>query len=139
MTRFQVAFAWMVCALAVGCGPKVASVYGKITYKGEPVTAGTITFAPKVPADQIDAGKPGFASPDNKGEFQVSTFQRDDGALVGTHLVTYAPPPASSSGDPVKRAEEMKLHHKYKNLSLPQGYTFEVKSGRNDITLELKQ
>jgi hypothetical protein len=30
--------------LAVGCGPRTAKVSGKVTYKGAPVPAGTVTF-----------------------------------------------------------------------------------------------
>ena len=138
MMRYHASFALLVCALAAGCGPKITPVHGKVTYKGEPVTAGTITFMPKVPADQIDAGKPSFANPDKNGEFQMSSYGRDDGALVGTHTVIYTPPPPSSSIDPVQKAEEMKLHHKFKGLKLPDGFTVEVKSGRNDIKLELQ-
>jgi hypothetical protein len=34
----------LVLALGLGCAPKTAKLQGKVTYKGAPVTAGTVTF-----------------------------------------------------------------------------------------------
>jgi hypothetical protein len=36
----------LVFLLLAGCGPSLASVSGEVTYEGQPVTNGSITFAP---------------------------------------------------------------------------------------------
>lgn len=121
--------------LLVGCGPNIADVRGKITFDGKPVTAGIVTFAPKVPENQFDAGKPATAMPDENGEFRLSTFRKGDGALIGTHNVTYQAPGPPRDNHP-QTAENYK---KFGNVRLKADYTVEVKSGVNNITLELER
>jgi hypothetical protein len=121
--------------LLSGCGARLGQVHGKITFQGRPVPAGTITFAPK--GDAFDVGKPAIGSPNKDGEFQLSTFAKHDGALVGPHIVMYAPPVVSSAGDPAIRAAENKLHALFGKCRLPKDHVFEVKPGRNEVTLEL--
>ena len=131
--------ALIIPALLAGCGSNMGQVHGKITFEGQPVTSGSVTFAPKVPADQFEAGRPASGAPNAAGEFQLSTFRKNDGALVGPHIVTYLAPQAPESVDPVWYAERLKLFQKYGKCRLPKGYVVEVKPGRNDITLELSQ
>jgi hypothetical protein len=75
-----------VCCL-IGCGgsvddrPEVAAVSGKVTYKGGPVAGASVIFRSE--------GSPRVASgvTDDKGEYKLTTFDTDDGAVVGDHAV----------------------------------------------------
>ena len=69
-----------------GCGggePGLASVQGRVTYKGQPVTQGDIYFSPTEP------GVRGAQSPlDSDGSYQLGTFAPEDGAYAGPHKVS---------------------------------------------------
>ncbi|OYV86570.1 MAG: hypothetical protein B7Z73_11525, partial [Planctomycetia bacterium 21-64-5] len=72
--------------LALGCsgqkGPATAKVSGLVTYKGQPVDGATVVFAP--PA----GGRPGTATTDAQGRYELSTYGDRDGALPGDYKVT---------------------------------------------------
>ena len=121
--------------LASGCGPQIAEVRGKVTFEGKPVTAGIVFFAPKAPDTQLVAGRPASAMVDEKGEFRLTTNSKGDGALVGTHRVTYQAPGPPRDEHP-QSAENFK---NFGNLRLKSGFEFEVKPGVNNITLELER
>ena len=92
-----------------GGGAGLAPVSGKLTFKGEPVSAGSLSFAPKAPPEKAIAGRSATGTPDDKGEFQLSTHKLNDGALIGEHYVTYSPPQPPETSDPVQRDKEMEL------------------------------
>ncbi|WP_165250989.1 hypothetical protein [Paludisphaera soli] len=75
-----------VLLATTGCGPgnglSLARVSGKVTYKGEPVTFGTILFEPEKPDVPPAAGSIG-----KDGGFILSTEDPGDGAVVGSHRV----------------------------------------------------
>jgi hypothetical protein len=80
----------MMSAICMGCGggsneklAKVYSVDGIVKYQGKPVEGATITFT----ATGSDP-RTSFGKSDANGEFNVTTFTKDDGAVVGTHAVT---------------------------------------------------
>jgi hypothetical protein len=113
----------------------MGDVRGKVVFEGKPVTAGIITFAPKVPEGQFLAGRPSSASPDLNGEFTLTTERKGDGALVGVHNVTYQAPAPPRNGNPAG----MENANKFGDLRLKPGYTVEIKPGTNNITLELER
>ena len=99
---------WPVLALALpllgglACGPSngldLATVRGTVTYKGEPVRAGNVTFFPD---DSKGTVGPPATGTINDGSFTLSSESASDGALVGTHKVSvlgYDPEPVSSAG-----------------------------------------
>jgi hypothetical protein len=135
IVRYSLILAPLAVILVSGCGPQIAEVRGKVTFEGKPVTAGIITFAPKVPDTQFVAGRPASAMPDDKGEFRLTTNSKGDGALVGTHNVTYQAPGPPRDDSPVS-AERFKT---FGNLRLKSGFEFEVKPGVNNVTLELER
>ena len=60
-----------------GCGgksqfPETLPVSGKVTYKGQPVTKGTVTF-------QSDTGQPATGEIQPDGTYRLSTFAEKDG------------------------------------------------------------
>jgi hypothetical protein len=83
--------------LVLGCGdgedahPATVPVQGKVTYKGEPVPKGTITFQP-------DGGRPAVGEIQPDGTYQLSTFGDKDGAIPGPHKVMII----ANTGDPTK-------------------------------------
>ncbi|WP_435008364.1 hypothetical protein P12x_005592 [Tundrisphaera lichenicola] len=87
----------LVATLALsgaGCGaksefPDTLPVSGKVTYKGQPVTKGTVTFQP-------DQGQPATGAIQADGTYQLSTFAEKDGALPGHHKVMII----ATDGDP---------------------------------------
>jgi hypothetical protein len=73
----------MIAVTALGCGssnPRTAIVRGKITYKGKPVPNGTVNFVP-----ESGTAAQGEIQPD--GSYKLTTFRKDDGAVVGKHSV----------------------------------------------------
>ena len=81
--RFALALV-MLLALA-GCGalsaPQGATtvpVKGKVTHNGKPLTKGVINFQPE------GAGKDATGEIQPDGTFVLTTYKKDDGAVVGT-------------------------------------------------------
>lgn len=77
-----------VLALAIlapaGCGrkkPATAPVAGRVLLDGKPVADAAVLFQP------VDGGVPARGGTDAEGRFRLSTFARDDGAIVGRHRV----------------------------------------------------
>lgn len=82
----------VVAALLVGCGgekPQLVAVTGKVTHKGEPVTAGSIIFHPEA-GGAYQKDKPSSLL-QLDGSFTMKTFPFGDGVSPGTYKVTLAP------------------------------------------------
>jgi len=129
----------MFCLLMLsGCGGHegLAPVSGKVTYKGQPVTQGEISF---VPEDSGNRGAHGML--DAQGNYQLSTYDPGDGAYVGKHRVAIVsvgpdkPVPAKRKGKMMD--EEMQGSG---NPLIPKRYfspatsklTAEVAAGKNN-------
>jgi hypothetical protein len=76
-------------ALAAGCGsetkPPPVDVYpvtGSVNYKGQPVVGADITFF------NTEADRSSFGRTDDRGEYRLTTFSMNDGAVAGKHIVT---------------------------------------------------
>jgi hypothetical protein len=111
----------LVAALLPGCGgERLAPVKGRVVFNGQPVKEAAITFSPTSGENRLEAGTPatGFTEPD--GTFVLSTFSKEDGALVGTHSVNVV----LDDTNPAK----CKRH---------KGLTLEVKPGSNEFTIEM--
>jgi hypothetical protein len=70
---------------AAGCGkakPATAPVTGRVLLDGRPVADAAVMFEP------VDGGVPARGSTRDDGGFTLSTFARDDGAIVGRHRVS---------------------------------------------------
>lgn len=89
-----------VSLLAVGCAPPVPQtikVKGMVTFGGEKLKTGTISFVPKSITGDIH---PVAVELDKDGNFDLSTFNVGDGIAPGEYLVTVvsyerAPDPAT--------------------------------------------
>ena len=62
--------------------PQIAPVRGQVTYRGQPVAKASVTFfndqAPRTASGQTD----------ETGHYRLTTFEPDDGAVIGEHAVT---------------------------------------------------
>jgi hypothetical protein len=141
--------AWVLANLAIsvclfgGCGggPKTVPVKGIVLLDGKPVPAGAaVQFIPK------DGGHVADGITDASGRFSLTTFQPNDGALVGQHDVVVvgvrqSGVAATASGlseiaDPSKVKQEWFVPQKYA-IKETSGQTVEVKRGMAEVKLEL--
>jgi hypothetical protein len=132
-----------------GCSrePKIARVNGKVTYRGQLVTTGTITFYP-------ESGRPAIGQIGPDGTFKLTTHTDGDGAFVGNHRVTIHATKvgAGSIVEAKSFDEESKLARSEKTLVagkiewlVPEKYSREetstltaaVKAGSNTIDFEI--
>ena len=76
-----------VLPLAVGCGgsgPEIVPASGQVLIDGEPLATGIAGFVQVIPAD----GRPATGNIDPQtGRFTLSTLEKDDGCIKGTHKV----------------------------------------------------
>jgi hypothetical protein len=86
-------FAFLGLTIMSGCGGeddigKRYSVSGKVTYKGEPVPKGIVTFTP----EDSKSGRPAAATIQSDGSYTLTTLPTSpgDGALPGNYLVSIA-------------------------------------------------
>ena len=90
---------WILLALVflcpiglTGCGddrPRLVEVTGRVTFKGEPLTAGSIHFHPDS-ANSFQKDSPSSLL-QLDGSFNVKTFPYGDGVPLGTYKVTLSP------------------------------------------------
>lgn len=118
----------------VGCGsgkpnrPPVAVVNGKVLLDGRPLETGSIETS-------VDSGRGALGSI-HGGQFELSTYGTNDGALIGMHRVAVIAREKGEEG-PEAKAGKLLVPERYTN---PQssGLIIEVKPGDNTPTLELK-
>lgn len=138
---------WKVLAsfglsLIVGCGgapdrPPVYKAGGVVKLGGTPVADATVQFMPA-------KGRAATGKTDSKGEFSLTTYNTNDGAVEGSHVVTVtAPLPAnivSNTPDELKAIEKaaVSVPPRY-NDPKTSGLTNTVeKQGKNYFEIELK-
>lgn len=120
-------------ALATGCGkgPKTAVVRGTVTYKGKPVPNGTVNFVPA-------SGPSATGEIGSDGSFQLTTFRKGDGAVLGEHKVVIV---AMQKNDPNVEAftplPPPIVPIKYTSLATTD-LKAEVKDQENTINFDLK-
>jgi hypothetical protein len=131
-----------------GCsdGPALGNVTGKVTMDGQALGNVLVTFEPK------QGGGASTGKTDSTGQYELLYMDRK-GAVVGEHRVSVtalidAPPVKEiSSDDPEYARQATGGSAAYKQapaVSIPARYntnselTKEVKSGSNEINLELK-
>src|SRR6476659_7523850 len=77
----------IVCFLPLACGRSAPAVYpvrGEVFFNGQPASGATVHF---LPAD-ADEGSPAYATVQEDGSFELSTYGTYDGAEVGEYVVT---------------------------------------------------
>jgi hypothetical protein len=128
------ALAWA----ASGCGGNaLTKVHGIVTLDGKPVENAMVTFLPS----HSGAGKTATGRTGPDGSFQLTTRDRDDGALPGDYLVivqyeegTVVPPAAN-----VKQAHEgLRKAAQQKNKKPPKYVIPTIYSDPNKTVLKQK-
>jgi hypothetical protein len=133
------ALAALLLAVNWGCAPKTdrpetLPVSGKVTYKGQPVTKGTITF-------QSDGGQAATGEIQSDGTYRLSTFADRDGALPGHHKVMIiandADPTLMPGSSPGYKPPKDLVPKKYAKLET-SGLTADVSKDKTTFEFELK-
>lgn len=137
--RLILTFAAPIAAIALlsGCGssgPEMASVSGKVTYNGQPVPKGTISFQT---TDPDGRNATGMIQPD--GSYELQTEQPGDGALLGNYRVSISAREEEEilmyiPKKPVK--PKLLIPEKYENPAT-SNLTAAVTSGSNTHNFEL--
>jgi hypothetical protein len=81
----------LLAASAVGCGqshPKCVAVGGQVTYRGQPVKNGCVTFTPIGRTDHGTLVRPATGDVQADGTYVMKTFGRDEGVLPGDYAVS---------------------------------------------------
>ncbi len=121
----------------VGCDsrPQVAPVSGLVTLDGQPLKFGSVMF------QQTTGGQPAVGTIQSDGSFTLSTFEENDGAIVGQHMVRVAcystqdPAVADQAGDSLG---ELLIPRKYTVLA-SSGLTADVpEEGLDSVELKLE-
>jgi hypothetical protein len=76
---------------ATGCSPspyQLAPVHGTVTVNDKPMFQGKVMFGPIAKGDEENPGKPAFGVIQPDGRYRLTTFEPDDGAVVGEHWAT---------------------------------------------------
>jgi hypothetical protein len=117
------------CGVCWGCGPAGSGrmpdaipVKGKVTYKGEPVTKGSITFEPEF-------GRDAHAQIQSDGSFVLTTYKDADGAVPGHHRVAV-------SGTGIKSPKDA-LAKKWASVS-SSGLEADVDAEHAELLINLK-
>ena len=83
-----------------GCGsdlPPIGSLTGTLMLDGKPYANGSLMFTP------TGGGRPSVAATDENGKFEAMYNADTEGALIGTHTVTFEPGvPETSEEDEFK-------------------------------------
>jgi hypothetical protein len=123
-----------------GGSASTAAVTGKVTSGGEPVTSGSVTFAPAGGTE----GKPAVGAVQSDGSYTLSTYAQGDGAVIGKHSVVYSP--GGGGSDDVEQPAIPEPGSDYENQPapevpfsglVPKESEVEVKAGTNEINIEL--
>lgn len=136
---------WAVLSLAAvlvtGCGgspnrPPVYKATGVVKLAGKPVPDATVQFKP-------EKGRPATGKTNAQGEFSLTTFNTNDGALEGRHQVTVTASVAeqvvSNTPEDLKKIDEAAkaVPAKYGDPKTSGLVNTVEKDGKNFFTIEL--
>jgi hypothetical protein len=137
------------CGGAGGSRPPMGKVSGKVLVDGKPLTTGSITFIP-ITGKGGETGQNAMGDIGPDGSFTLTTFDTDDGAILGQHkaiIIAHSAPPSdidpskgvipSMAGPNGYKPPKPLVPEKYTNPEdTPLKYT--VREGKNDFTVEVK-
>jgi hypothetical protein len=70
----------------------VAKTRGRVLCEGKPVPFATVFFEPKQVTKNATVGKQGIGMADKDGNFTITTYDTNDGAVIGKHSVKVIEP-----------------------------------------------
>jgi hypothetical protein len=129
-------YTWLVFAstlsAALGCGRPgtgpTAATRGVVRYKGEPATEVRVILTPA-------SGRPAIGETNAQGNFVLTTFKRDDGAVPGLHKATISDKKRNWLQEPGKDHPASRFPEKYQNAAKTP-WSCEIKAGEENV-LEL--
>jgi hypothetical protein len=118
-----------LCLLPLaGCGgSKLATVSGTVTYQGNPLTQGAITFFP-------ENGREAYGKIKDGKIVEVTTHTFGSGAMPGQYRVAIF---SEANPDDMKASHESLISKKYNDPKTSE-LTADIKPGDNKLTFELK-
>lgn len=136
-SRRVLALAGAVClVVSSGCGRSGVPVTGKVTFKGQPVTGGSLIFSPVAASkEQQEPGKPAAGVIKADGTFELATAH-GGGAQVGKHRVTFSPPAQEMTEEQRNNPRYVAPPPPFTGL-VPKQVEIEVTSGMTDMEIEL--
>ena len=85
-------WSWLVAlSLLAGCNRspyELAPVHGTVTVDDKPIFQGKVMFGPIAQGEEENPGKPAFGAIQSDGSYRLTTFDPNDGAVVGEHWAT---------------------------------------------------
>ena len=121
--------------LWLGCGASgefpTAPTSGKVVCEGKPAPHVMVFFEPLEGGKSAIVGRSGFAIADEEGRFVLSSYGKNDGAVVGKHRVRVGPPHREDF--PNYKCDC------YLNSEVDLIPEIEVKPGKNEFELVLKK
>lgn len=134
--RYPIAAALGLLVLP-GCGNKnpydLYPVSGEVTYNGKPLVEGSVVYLPAEPGGRQATGP---IQPD--GKFQLTTHQKNDGAVKGKYnIVVYAY--EAHPGEPTSREEQEAMAQRggiKRGFLIPDRYVDPDTSGLTDTVDE---
>ncbi|PQO27873.1 hypothetical protein [Blastopirellula marina] len=109
--------------------PSTAPIKGVVSYKNQPLADANVSFIP-------ESGRPATGTTNSQGEFELTTFQPGDGAILGEHRVLIE---KSSSASTQLYAEVKsavpKVYTQLKSTPLRQVVS---KEGDQNVRIDLK-
>lgn len=141
LKQFSLATLCLLLLTQAGCSGgsdqlETAEVHGKVTYKGEPLEMGTVTFIP------VGPGKSATGEIQEDGTYTLTTYSKGDGATIGKHGVMVISE-RDTSNLPAESAEAnvdlSLIPEKYSMSPKTSGLTAEVKEGGNEINFDLEE
>jgi hypothetical protein len=95
----------------LGCSKPypIAQVSGRVECDGKPVIRAAVLFSPLAKGKAVMVGKQGYGNTDDKGNFVLSTYGHQDGAVIGKHSVIVANPEVPCECVATDRKEVMQV------------------------------
>ena len=113
--------------------PQTAPVTGSVTYQGNPVLDGLVTFHPQ------GTGNPALGNVDENGNFELTTYEKGDGAVLGEHVVTVQVMPAAAvPGMEAETGGGISIPKKY-NRPETSPLKVQIKAGTNEFQLKVDE
>lgn len=127
----SILFAAASLIFLAGCGAKVNTVAGKVSYNGQPVTGGSITLVP-----EAGGGKPAAANVQSDGTFVMAPGSEAGGAITGRHRVLYSPPVTELPAGTELQPGQSPPASPFDGLK-PTAEMIQIEAGKNDLVIEL--
>lgn len=127
----------VIAICAAGCtksdNPKTYPVTGKVTYRGQAVANGIVLLTPD------ENGHAATGNLEKDGTFELTTFQKGDGAVPGKYQVAVQVFPAEGAGLPGAEfaGKPPPVPRKYMSAD-SSGLTAEIKESDNHLEFSLK-